>query len=143
MDLDILDTIDTIDTSFITSFIYLTNSVVSFYMGYYTYSLLLLFLSSSSILYRLIPLPSTYLLDRACVYAVIGCGAYIFYVKSYTFTPGTTLFIISTFIATIYLFTYGYMTKTMCFHTDEKRAKNYQSLLHIISSIGHHCISLF
>lgn len=130
-----------IDTSLITSFIYLTNSLSSFYMGYYIYSFFFFLLSSSSVLYRIIPHPSTYLIDKACVYTVIGYGGYIFYVKSYTL--GASLFIISTFITTIYLFKYGYLTKTMCFHNDEKCAQKYQSLLHIISSIGHHCIILF
>ena len=52
------------------------------------------------------------------------------------------LIIILTFLATIYLYSYGYAKQIYCFDKNQEREMMFHSGLHIISSIGHHLIAL-
>jgi hypothetical protein len=47
-----------------------------------------------------------------------------------------------TFIGTLFLFHYGYSTQSYCYDQDKEVGKLYHSLVHVLSSIGHHCIVL-
>jgi hypothetical protein len=51
-------------------------------------------------------------------------------------------FIITTFLSTIFLYFYGYIRGTFSFHPDHETSDKWHSMIHYISSFGHHCILL-
>jgi hypothetical protein len=48
-----------------------------------------------------------------------------------------------TFILSIWLYIYGYITKQYCFHPEESIYLFYHGFMHLISSIGHHLIIFY
>ena len=76
------------------------------------------------------------------MWAVIGYGGCVFFKKLETIRLHVFLFIVSTFISSGYLYNYGYKIDSFCFDKDIQITNLWHSLLHIISSIGHHCIVL-
>ena len=87
----------------------------------------------------------TLLLDKVSILGIVCYGGYLFY---NSLTPITSnlndkimpVLIILTFLLTIYLYYYGYMYNKYCYDEDKDIANLYHSLLHIISSVGHHLI---
>jgi len=127
------------------SFIYLSNSIVALLYNYYIYSFLFLLLFCTSILFHLHNNIYTLLLDKVSIIAIVFYGGYIFYNnhKTILFTTNLTnkiipVLIISTFIVTIFLYYYGYMYNKYCYYEDKDIANQWHSIIHIVSSIGHH-----
>ena len=84
------------------------------------------------------PTPYTTRVDQVFVAAVVLCGGWVFYKK----LPADNLWtaaIIVAFLATGYLYTYGFCTQQYCFHTT--LGDQYHCLLHLIASFGHHLIA--
>lgn len=129
-----------LDPTFYTSFAFLTNAFIVFCSGYTLYGLLFIILFITSILFRLYPMNAVFMIDKIAVNAVVLYGGYILYHRSLS-SIGTTL-IVSTFLLTVYLFYYGYLTQTYCYDKEYQTAKKYTSLLHLLSSLGHHLIVL-
>jgi hypothetical protein len=73
---------------------------------------------------------------------VASYGAYMLYKNINTISNTYFTAIISTFIATIILYYYGYSKECFCFDKDKYISENYQALLHIIGLIGHSMIIL-
>jgi membrane protein DedA with SNARE-associated domain len=73
------------------------------------------------------------------VFSIVLYGGYLFYKKTIQVSDQPNLIlsaiIVATFLATICLYYGGY-----CFHEDKNEADWYHSLMHILSSIGHHFI---
>lgn len=128
------------DPTLYTSIFFLTNSVTTFYFGYMTYSILFFLLFITSVLVRLYRSEATFLLDKTFVNLVTLYGGYILYTKLPLINPVVIFLIISTFLVTLFLFYYGYMTRSFCYDDDKIVANTYHSLLHTIASIGHHLI---
>ena len=107
------------DPTLYSSIFFLTNSVSTFYFGYMTYSLLFFFLFITSILVRLYRTDATFLLDKTFVNLVTLYGGYILYKKLSFIDPVLLFLIVTTFIATVFLFYYGYMTRSFCYDEDK------------------------
>ena len=131
-----------LDPTFYTSFAFLTNALVNFTSGYPLYALLFATLFKTSILWRLYPSTATFILDKLAVNAVVAYGGYTLYQRLPDLSYAWIALIVSTFAATIYLFYYGYLTQTYCYDKRKTTQLNYHSLLHLISSLGHHLIVL-
>jgi len=104
------------------SLIFLTNIFLALYYNHYTG-----------------------IIDKISVYAVIFYGGYIFYNKYVKNTKDIKdiikpIIIVMTFLSVVFLYGYGYLTDNYSFHPSESVSQMYHSLLHIISSIGHHFI---
>lgn len=88
-------------------------------------------------------------LDRIAIALVVVYGGYLFWTKMMK-KPDTRLvtdfvipfIIIATFLATIYLYCYGYLKKQFCFCEDFNSACLWHSLLHCCGAFGHICIVL-
>jgi hypothetical protein len=52
------------------------------------------------------------------------------------------LLIVATFVATLWLYIYGFCTHQYCFDQETHVASMYHSLMHVIGSVGHHLIVL-
>ena len=123
------------NSCFYSSFIYLTNSIVAFLYDYYVYSFLFFMLFSTSVLLHSNNNIYTLLLDKVSIFAIVCYSGYTFYNNLTPFTCDVNdkimpLLIISTFLLTIYLY----------YYEDKDMANQWHSLLHIISSAGHHLI---
>ena len=127
---------------FYSSFIFLTNVIVFFILGYTFYAFLFLCLWLTSVLYHSNPSTTNYILDKLSILGVVLYGGYLFLMKWDSISTKIALIIIVTFLSTIYLYSYGYAKQSYCFDKNQERGMLFHSGLHIISSIGHHLIAL-
>jgi hypothetical protein len=130
-------------TTVLSSFIFLTNAIHFYTCNDYYYALLFLFLFITSIIYHSNKNIYTLIIDKLAIFSVILYGCIMFYKKceNTNFCIIKSL-IITTFLITMYLYFYGYIYKTYCFSKDNETGEIYHSLLHCISSIGHHMIMI-
>lgn len=128
--------------TFLSSFIFLTNSLIGFHLNYIVYSTLFFMLFVTSIIVRLNESLLTIALDKLFIYAVILYGGYMFYMKYPSIHTLISLLIVLTFLTTVFLYEYGYINKQYCFDNDSTLAQTYHTLLHIISSFGHTLIMI-
>ena len=127
------------------SLIFLTNIFLALYYDHYFYAFLFLCLTITSIVHHSYNTVYTGIIDKISVYAVIFYGGYIFYTKYIKDTKDIInivkpLMIVGTFLSVVFLYGYGYLTDNYSFHPNHSVSQMYHSLLHIISSIGHHFI---
>jgi len=130
---------------FYSSLIFITNIVYAYLEGYYYYSFLFFCLLCTSLLvHSNIHRNITVLLDKIPIIGIVIYGGYIFYKKCLTLDGWSqytiAAAIIITFLSTIFLYYYGYLTNQFCYCEDETQAYYYHSALHIIASIGHNLI---
>ena len=136
------------------SLIFLTNIFLALYYDHYFYAFLFLCLTITSLVHHTYNTDYTSIIDKISVYAVIFYGGYIFYSKYLKDIINIKeikeiiniknivkpLIIVSTFLSVVFLYAYGYLTDNYSFHPNQDVSQIYHSLLHIISSIGHHFI---
>jgi hypothetical protein len=139
------------------SLIFLTNIFLALYYNHYFYAFLFLCLTVTSLVHHSYNTDYTSIIDKISVYAVIFYGGYIFYnkyvkdIKDIKETKDIIntkdikdiikpIIIVGTFLSVVFLYGYGYLTDNYSFHPSEPVSQMYHSLLHIISSIGHHFI---
>ena len=125
---------------FFSSFFFLTNVLIAYKYKHNTYSALFFGLFITSIIVHSHDTLITNLVDKLSIAAVVSYGAYTFINKSPSLIISVP--IVTTFVSVIYLYIYGYCTKSFCFHEDELTGKIYHSFMHFISSLGHHLIIL-
>ena len=124
----------------ISSLVFITNIASAVYNQYYVYSFLFLCLTIISVIFHSTHDPIVNILDKICIFLVVVYGGYVFYNRN---PPKNQSFLIlSSFVAVLFLYCYGYMINNYCYHPDQCIANQYHSLLQLISSIGHHLILL-
>lgn len=131
-----------VDPTLFTPVVFLTNSLTAIYMDNYLYSILFLNLYCTSILCRLRVSEWTYFVDIIAIYLIVLYGSYSYILNWNTYNPASHGIIMSSFLFTVFFHHYGYISKEYCFNKDIYIAKQYSSLVHIISSVGHHMIIL-
>lgn len=128
-------------TCFYSSIIFITNSCIALYYNYLVYSLLFFILVITSLIVHSNNNIYALVIDKIAIFAIAFYGGFIFFekCKHITNTNQIILAIITvyTFLATIYLYYYGYLYNTYCYNEDTCIGDLYHSLLHVISSIGH------
>jgi len=130
---------------FYSSFLFLMNSGLACIHKYYLYSSLFMVLFASSILFHYNTNIYTMLIDKISIFFIVIYGGYVFIQKCIIYDHNfpkfiIILFIVSTFLITIYLYYYGFLHKKYCYHLDTTIANLYHSFLHLISFIGHSLI---
>jgi hypothetical protein len=123
------------------SFIFLSNSMVTLYFNYYNYSLFFLGLHFSSILFHYHTTIYTNLFDKIFIVGIVYHGGELLYKKTNQENQLYVGCITSSFLITIFLFYYGYCTNNYCYHPDKRIGDNYHCAVHIITSLGHHMIT--
>ena len=142
------------------SLLFFVNYLNAFYNEYNIYALLFLGLTISSVLHHLsfkeveaevkvsIPNKTIEIIDKILCYLIIFYGGYMLTTKMQILFEeneesvtnekiGLLLIIFSTFFATIFLFC---SPNKYSFSTVPDEALLWHSFLHLIASIGHHCI---
>jgi hypothetical protein len=122
------------------SFIFITNVITAFIKKYFLYSFLFCFLIMTSVIFHSNNNIYTFVIDKIAVISIVLYGSYILYKKISSKNRSTIFLIITTFLLTIFLYYYGYCTNNYCYNPDKFIGDIYHTLLHIISSIGHHFI---
>ena len=124
------------------SFVFLTNVIVAYMYQYYLYSALFGALFVTSIVVH-VNEPNIYtnMLDKLVVSAVVLYGGYVFF-GEYVDLCWMAVIVIATFLATIFLYVYGFCHNKYCFAEDVDIGNAYHSLLHFIASFGHHLVVL-
>ena len=134
---------DTCNYTWYSSFLFLTNMMIALYVSQYLYSFIFLLLFCTSIYHRLNKdKPYTFYIDKLVVLSLVFYGAFIFYSKINKISPIVSSIIVLLFLSTTYLFYYGYYTQSFCYDKEPDVAYIFHSILHVISSIGHHIILL-
>ena len=123
------------------SFIFLTNSIATFYFNYYNYSLLFSGLTCSSIFFHYHTTIYTNVLDKIFIAGVVYHGGELLYKKTNEENQLYVGCIVITFVVSIFLFYYGYCTDNYCYHPDKCIGDKYHCAVHCISSLGHHMIT--
>ena len=123
------------------SLIFMTNVVSTFYKKYYIYCLLFFCLTITSVIVHYNTNMWTKIIDKFFVLAVVLYGGWVLYNKTTPDNIIEVLVIVTTFLLCIYLYYYGYYVNDYCYHPDKRIGDKYHSLLHVISSFGHHLIT--
>jgi len=131
-----------------TGLLFATNFITARTKGYNIYSTWFFLLTVTSILFHGM-FPDSYIMntiDKIPIAGIIITGKILFYEKIMKCTSHMyilyVLFVISCYIIVIFIFYYGYLSHQFCFDKNEKIANTYHSLVHLISSVGHHFIIL-
>jgi hypothetical protein len=129
-----------------TSFIFLTNVITAFYREYYLYAFLFIMLTMTSVIVHTNDNIYTNTIDKFSVFCVVIYGGNMLWNKYLVchefeyFIP--TFMVVISFSFCIFVYIYGYLQQNYCFHSQKCIADVYHSLLHLISSFGHHLIIL-
>ena len=117
---------------FYSSFVFLINFLFCFLRYQFIYGLLFFLLFTTSIFLYTYTELEIFLLDQLTIYMVIFYGFIFFLTKKKRWHY--VIFIVLSFLATVYLYLYGYMIQSYCYgyYGDE-----FHSLLHMIASLGH------
>jgi hypothetical protein len=113
-------------------FVFLINVIFNWIKGDFLYGLLFLLLFITSQFFYIYDDLVPFLLDKIAIFLVVFYGFMLFMIKKKTIVSSIIIF--STFLATHYLYFYGYLTDSYCYSHD---GDEWQSVLHIASCIGH------
>ena len=137
-----LQSLKPVDPTYYSSYLFLTNAFLTYYCRYTTYCILFTFLFITSIIYRLYYSDISFYIDKLAIILVILYGAYLLFMKYKKMSIIRIICIITTFLSVGFLFYYGYLTKQFCYDPLPITGLYYHSILHAISSIGHHLITV-
>jgi len=131
-------------TNAITSLLFLTNTFRLYFKSNLIYFYSFLLLTISSIVHHSLPhIVWLGYLDRLLAGNVVYQGGSEFFhylsLKSNNLYSTNSAITIGSFLSVVYLYVYGYFTKTFCFDKSTV-AHIYHSLLHVYTTIGHHSI---
>ena len=125
---------------FYSSFVFLMNSGLAGIHNYHLYSGLFFTLFATSLIVHSNTNPYTIAIDKIAIFAIVFYGGKMFIEKciknSRSVYVYRMIFIISTFLSTIYLYYYGFLHKKYCYHPETTIANIHHSLLHLFSFIG-------
>jgi len=123
------------------SLLFITNVILSYLYKDYIYTFLFIYLTISSVIHHSNKTLYTYIFDKIAVISVVIYG-FIQFRKKINMSKNKIIIvlIILSFLLTIYLYYYGYISNTLCFDDNNITAEKWHCLLHLISSIGHNLI---
>jgi hypothetical protein len=123
------------------SLLFIANAVTAFIRGYYSYSLVFIILTITSVLVHSnkdnIIINYT---DKLVVSIIVIYGAHLLYKKIDIKNLLSCFVVFIAFVLCIYLYIYGFFCKTMCFNQDKFIGNIYHCVMHIIASLGHQFI---
>jgi hypothetical protein len=131
-----------VDPTYFSSYLFLTNTLLTYYCNYYTYSVLFTFLFITSILYHTYYSDIFFYVDKLAIMLVILYGGHLLYMKYKYMSFVRIISIFTTFVTVGFIFYYGYFTKQYCYDPVPITGLYYHSILHLVSSIGHHLITI-
>ena len=125
----------------LSSFIFITNVLATYYKKYYIYSFLFACLTITSIIFHSNNNIYTNIIDKIFILAIVLYGGNMLYKKTTSDNHFNVFIIIFTFLCCVFFFFYGYCVKDYCYNPDICVGNNYHCMLHIIGSLGHHLIT--
>ena len=122
------------------SLVFITNIITAYYKQEFIYSSLFFLLTITSIYFHSKSNIYYNLIDKISIFSVFYYGSYQLSRKISPEKTPLIMLIVASFLATIYLYFYGFLVSEYCFHKDKQIGDRYHALLHFIGSIGHHLI---
>ena len=122
------------------SLIFISNVLTAYYKQDFIYSSLFFSLTVTSILYHSNPNLYLNIVDKISIFSIFLYGSYQMSQKFSVDKYPMSLLILATFLATLYLYFYGYWFQKYCFHENPQTSNQYHALLHLVGSIGHQLI---
>ena len=126
---------------YFSSLVFITNAISTCYKEYYVYCVLFLFLTTTSIIFHQTNNEYFRIVDKIAILCVVFYGGYMLYKNMSKEKYAKIILIVITFLITIFLYYYGFLTKQYCYDPEKCIGDLYHALLHVISSIGHHLIT--
>ena len=124
------------------SLFFLVNVVVAFRYGYYFYSFLFFSLVITSVLFHTYKNIYIMVIDKLVIFMIVLYGSYMLYHKFRMDKLGLISLIVVTFLLTVFLFYYGYLTESYCYDPDVVIGTYYHCLVHVVGAFGHQMIML-
>jgi len=121
----------------LSSSVFLSNAAAATFYKDFVYAALFFALTITSIMFHMHDKNRVlYAIDQVVVVSLVIYGGYRLYTKG-RITP---LFwvAVATFLATVVFFVYGKHASQFCYHP--QHGNEFHSVLHLISSVGHHAI---
>jgi hypothetical protein len=134
------ENVENINILLVSSLFFITNVATAYFNEYYLYSGLFALLTITSLTYHSNKNNYTYIIDKTAIILIVAYGAYMLYNKFNSDIFLNFIMILSTLLACVYLYYYGYITSQYCFCDDDCISQKYHFILHVIVSIGHHLI---
>jgi hypothetical protein len=128
---------------FWSSLVFVTNMFVAFWRKYYLYSLFFACLTISSLVVHSHNTIVTNSIDKVCIASIVVYGGYLFYKKLSKINIYNSIhymMCVLTFLFTIWVYIYGFLTCQYCFCGNSEWENIWHSIMHIVASIGHHFI---
>ena len=124
----------------LSSMLFVTNIFHLIYRKDVTFLMSWVSLFVSSTVYHATKDPDFLLIDQLNVYNVVYQGG----VRVYRYGKMDVLmfFTIFCFLYCVAVYWYGYLTNTCVWHPDNTVSCKYHVAMHIMGSLGHHCIAL-
>ena len=122
------------------SLIFITNVLTAYYKQDYIYSSLFFMLTVTSIIIHGNSNLYSNIVDKISIFSIFLYGSYQLSQKISPEKYPMGLLILATFLATIYLYFYGYWFQKYCYDEHPQTSNQYHALLHLIGSIGHQLI---
>jgi len=126
---------------FYSSFLFITNILSALIHEYYTYALLFMILTITSVLYHSTKYFLIKILDKCAVLAVIVYGTWLVYNKLTIDNIINIIIVVLFFLLCIMLYFYGYFHTKYCYDPNTYISDQYHCRLHILGSFGHHFIA--
>jgi|LauGreDrversion4_2_1035121.scaffolds.fasta_scaffold1268331_2 hypothetical protein len=127
-----------------TCLVYFTNAGTCLLFKQYTYSYAFMFLVFTSLLFHSNSIIMYNAIDKLAIFTIVylGSNKYMNIINTQTIIENPAGYLLPpiTFFCSFYLFGYGYITNQYCF--DSVYGNRYHAYLHLLSSIGHHCLLL-
>lgn len=126
-------------SSLSTSFLFLSNAAHALWKQKFLYGISFLFLTVSSILLRKVneeDYSTLLVIDRAYIGVVVLLG-FLYFLKLSTLQKVIPLCL---FLLIVIFYSYGKQNECFTCDKDYETSHFYQSMIHLVSSLGHHCI---
>jgi hypothetical protein len=127
-------------SSFYSAFLFLTNVVSAIYFGQTMYALLFLNLFITSLIVHSDNTNIKNTIDKFAILYIVLFGGRLFMKRFNEYDSKFKILIPVSALLVFFLYYIGYYIKQFCFDTDREIGNLYHSLLHAVSSIGHHMI---
>jgi hypothetical protein len=124
--------------SYYSAFLFLTNTVSAIYFGQITYAFLFLNLFINSLLVHLDK--TKFIIDKFPILYLVLFGGKLFIKRFDEYDFKFKILIAVSLLLVLFLDYFDYYIKDFCFNTNSEFENLYDSLLHVVSFIGHHMI---
>jgi hypothetical protein len=126
------------------SLVFWTNSIAAYRQKDYPYCALFYFLALTSVyVHKFEEQFFINFVDKLFIFLIFLYGCKTIYKKKKKLHSLQLALILSSFFFCVFVYNVGYFCRAFCFDNNENTSTFCHVLMHLVGSIGHHCILLF